>query len=61
MTGDMLRAMLVSVAIYVVALLILVPLAGNHGLWAALMVLNVTRCITLWRLYPKIAVRADSA
>jgi MATE family multidrug resistance protein len=61
LTGDMLRAMLVSVAIYVVALLILVPLAGNHGLWAALMVLNVTRCITLWRLYPKIAVRADSA
>lgn len=61
MTGDMLRAMLASVAIYVVALLILVPLLGNHGLWAALMVLNATRCVTLWRLYPKIAVRADSA
>jgi MATE family multidrug resistance protein len=61
MTGDMLRAMLASVAIYVVALLILVPLAGNHGLWGALMVLNATRCVTLWRLYPKIAVRADSA
>ena len=61
MTGDMLRAMLASVAVYVVALLILVPLAGNHGLWAALMVLNATRCLTLWRLYPKIALRTDHA
>lgn len=61
MTGDMLRAMLASVAVYVVALAVLVPWAGNHGLWGALMVLNATRCITLWRLYPKIAVRAGHA
>jgi MATE family multidrug resistance protein len=61
MTGDMLRAMLGSVAVYIVALLVLVPLAGNHGLWAALMVLNATRCVTLWRLYPKIAARAGHA
>jgi multidrug resistance protein, MATE family len=54
LTGDMLRAMLASVAVYIVALLILVPLAGNHGLWAALMVLNATRTYTLWRLYPKV-------
>ena len=60
-TGDMLRAMLASVAVYILALLVLVPLAGNHGLWAALMVLNATRCLTLWRLYPKIALRADHA
>ncbi len=57
----MLRAMLVSVAVYVVALAILVPLAGNHGLWAALMVLNGTRTFTLWRLYPKVAGRAALA
>lgn len=61
MTGDMLRAMLASVAVYILALLVLVPLAGNHGLWAALLVLNATRCVTLWRLYPKIAMRAGSA
>lgn len=58
LTGDMLRAMLASVAVYVVALAILVPLAGNHGLWAALMVLNGTRTVTLWRLYPRVADRA---
>jgi MATE family multidrug resistance protein len=54
LTGDMLRAMLASVAVYGVALAVLVPLAGNHGLWAALMVLNATRTFTLWRLYPKV-------
>lgn len=61
LTGDMLRAMLASVAVYVVALAVLVPLAGNHGLWAALMVLNGVRTVTLWRQYPKIAARAGAA
>lgn len=54
LTGDMLRAMLASVAIYALALAVLVPLAGNHGLWAALMVMNAARTLTLWRLYPKV-------
>jgi MATE family multidrug resistance protein len=61
LTGDMLRAMLVSVAIYVIALLVLVPSTGNHGLWAALMVLNATRTLTLWRQYPKVAALAGRA
>lgn len=61
MTRDMLRAMLVSVAVYVLALLVLVPAAGNHGLWAALMVLNATRTLTLWRLYPRVAALAHRA
>jgi MATE family multidrug resistance protein len=61
LTGDMLRAMLASVAVYALALAVLVPLAGNHGLWAALMVLNGTRTVTLWRLYPRIALRASHA
>jgi multidrug resistance protein, MATE family len=51
-TGAMLRAMLVSVAFYAVALAVLLPLAGNHGLWAALMLLNAVRMFTLWRAYP---------
>ena len=55
----MLRAMLLSVLVYIAALIILVPLAGNHGLWAALMVLNAVRTLTLWRLYPKVSALAS--
>ena len=53
-TRAMRAAMLHSVAIYVLALLILVPWLGNHGLWAALMVLNVTRALTLGWRYPRL-------
>ncbi|MCG6903368.1 MAG: MATE family efflux transporter [Rhodobacter sp.] len=51
-TREMRRAMLVSVAVYVIALLILVPWFGNHGLWGALMVLNIARGVTLGLAYP---------
>ena len=51
-TADMRNAMLQSVVIYVAALAILVPAYGNHGLWAALMVLMVARAITLGLRYP---------
>ncbi|NHB76251.1 MATE family efflux transporter [Rhodobacter calidifons] len=54
LTGEMLRAMLVSVAVYALALAVLVPLAGNHGLWAALMVMNGARTLAMGRLYPKV-------
>ena len=50
----MLRAMVVSVAVYLLALAVLVPAYGNHGLWGALMVLNTARAITLARAYPRI-------
>ncbi len=53
-TRDMRNAMLQSVAIYVVALFILVPAFGNHGLWAALMVLNLARGVTMGWRYPKL-------
>ncbi len=53
-TRAMCNAMIQSVAIYVVALFILVPAFGNHGLWAALMVLNITRGLTLWLRYPRL-------
>lgn len=52
MTGAMLRAMALSVAVYALALLFLVPNLGNHGLWAALMVLNITRAVTMYRALP---------
>lgn len=54
MTREMMVAMIKSVALYLVALAVLVPLAGNHGLWAALMVLNATRGVTMARAYPRI-------
>ncbi len=57
-TGEMLRAMAISVAMYLVALAILLPLFGNHGLWAALMVLLIARGITMARAYPGIEARA---
>ncbi|MBO9444490.1 MATE family efflux transporter [Ruegeria sp. R14_0] len=53
-TRAMRQAMIQSVAIYVVALFLLVPTFGNHGLWAALMVLNIARGVTLGWRYPKL-------
>ena len=57
MTGAMVRAALQVLLIYAPALAILVPLFGNHGLWAALMVMNLARGVTLWRAWPSIAAR----
>ena len=56
-TRAMLRTMAMSVAVYVAALAALIPLMGNHGLWAALMVLNATRGLTMWRAYPRVIGR----
>ncbi len=53
-TRAMRTAMIQSVAIYVVALFLLVPTMGNHGLWAALMVLNTARAVTLGLRYPRL-------
>ena len=54
MTGAMVRAALIVLAIYVPALLVLVPSFGNHGLWAALSVMNIARGATLHRAFPTI-------
>ena len=56
-TRDMRIAMIQSVAIYVLALVALVPLLGNHGLWVALVVLNVARGVTLGLRYPGLEAR----
>ncbi|HMQ42321.1 MAG TPA: MATE family efflux transporter [Paracoccus sp. (in: a-proteobacteria)] len=53
LTGRMRRAMIEAVAIYAVALMTLPGLMGNHGLWAALMVLNLARALTMARFYPE--------
>ncbi|GHC47801.1 hypothetical protein GCM10007315_07100 [Gemmobacter tilapiae] len=52
LTREMRRCMLLAVAIYAASLLILLPLLGNHGLWAALMVLNLARGVTMAWAYP---------
>lgn len=55
MTREMLRTMALSVAIYVVALLVMgsVP----HGLWAALMVLNAARSLSMRAVFPAVLRR----
>lgn len=56
-TRQMRNAMLISGAVYVAALFMLLPF-GNHGLWLALMVLNITRAITLALRYPALEAAA---
>ncbi|MFN0114345.1 MAG: MATE family efflux transporter [Paracoccaceae bacterium] len=58
LTREMVRAMVLSVAIYVAAVAILVPAFANHGLWAALMVLNAARGLTMARLYHRAELAA---
>lgn len=58
-TRDMRIAMTISGLIYIVALLVLVGPFGNHGLWLALMVLNVSRAVTLGLRYPALEAAAD--
>lgn len=49
---DMRDTMVVCLAIYVVAVVALVPLFGNHGLWCALNISLLARGLTLLRRYP---------
>jgi MATE family multidrug resistance protein len=53
-TREMRNAMLQSVAIYAAALALFLPAFGNHGLWAALMALNLARAATLGFRYPRL-------
>ncbi len=57
-TRDMRNAMLVSVLIYVAAVAVLFVPYGNHGLWAALMVLFVARAATLALRYSALEAAA---
>lgn len=58
LTREMLKAMALSVAIYVLAVATLLPAFGNHGLWAALMVLNIARGVTMALRYPAAEAKA---
>lgn len=60
-TRDLRNAMAGAVAIYFGALLILAPLWGNHGLWAALHVSFLARTALLARRYPALERAAGAA
>lgn len=51
-TRDMRNMMIVSLAVYGTALVPLMALFGNHGLWAALLVAFAVRGVTLGLRYP---------
>lgn len=61
LTREMRVAMIQSVAVFIVGVLILPPIWGNHGLWAALMALNLARAATMLRLYPRAEAAARGA
>ncbi|MBB5516095.1 MATE family multidrug resistance protein [Rubricella aquisinus] len=51
-TRDMRNMMIISAAGYGLILMAFVPLFGNHGLWAALMLFFILRAVTLAARYP---------
>lgn len=57
-TRDMRNMMAISFVIYWIAVVTLIPLWGNHGLWLALIISFVARGITLGLRYPRIEARA---
>jgi MATE family multidrug resistance protein len=53
-TADMRNMMAISLMIYIAAVLALVPLLGNHGLWLALLISFMARGVTLGLRYPSL-------
>ena len=60
MTHSMRNAAIQVAGLYAAALAILVPSFGNQGLWAALMLMNAARGLTLRRAFPQILARAEA-
>jgi MATE family multidrug resistance protein len=56
-TRAMLGCMVISVAFYAAACLALIPVMGNHGLWAALMGMNALRGLTAAWVWPRLRQR----
>ncbi|MBU1279748.1 MAG: MATE family efflux transporter [Alphaproteobacteria bacterium] len=57
-TRDMRNMMILSLLAYVIAVAVMIPLFGNHGLWAALMVSYIARGATLLWKYPGLEAQA---
>lgn len=60
-TREMRNTVALAVSLYAVFLWIAVPIWGNYGLWAGLMLLNVARGVFLAILYPRLERRVASA
>lgn len=60
-TGDMRNMMAVSFAVYCLALVVLLPWLGNHGLWLAFLLSFVVRGVTLGLRYPALEAQASRA
>lgn len=58
-TRDMRNMAVLSVLAYGLAVLVLVPLYGNHGLWIALLLSYVLRALTLALRYPALERAAE--
>ena len=57
-TREMRNAMLASAALYGLVVVPFLPLMGNHGLWAAFMIFNLARGVTMGLYYPRVEARA---
>ncbi len=53
-TAEMRNGMLLSLAVFVAAVWLLLPMMGNHGLWLAFMLFMAARGLTLGLWYPRI-------
>jgi len=60
-TTEMRNGMLISFLIYCLAIWALLGPYGNHGLWAALMIFNAVRGLTLAWWYPKLEASANAS
>lgn len=52
---EMRNSMAISLLVYLLSLPVLVPAFGNHGLWAAFMLLMAARAITMGWLLPRLS------
>jgi MATE family multidrug resistance protein len=60
-TRDMRNAMIFSLVVFLIAMAILQPMFGNHGLWSALMIFMAARAISLGYLYRGLLRSLDGA
>ena len=58
-TADMRNMMFISFCVYLIALALLLPSYGNHGLWASLIIFSIARGITLGFKYPALEGSID--
>ena len=58
-TEDMRNMMFISFCVYLIALALLLPKYGNHGLWASLIIFSIARGVTLGYKYPKLEASVE--